>query len=212
MKTNTLPILVAALLLALSTSAAQAQAVYRVVGANGKVTYTDTPPPTGAASMGTGASAGSSVPGSQTLPYELQQVVNRYPVTLYSGNGCDACDTGRAMLRSRGIPFTEKTVTSNDDIKAFQQLNSVSTLPLLTIGSQHVKGFSSTEWSQFLDAAGYPKTSQLPGSYRATPALPLVIARPAEKPAETASSPATPSSRTRPSSSKSTTNPNGIQF
>jgi hypothetical protein len=44
----------------------------------------------------------------------------------------------------------------------------------LTIGSQQIKGFSDSEWTQFLDAAGYPKTSVLPGNYRNAAASPLV--------------------------------------
>ena len=125
------------------------------------------------------------------------------------------CTTGRNLLINRGIPFSEKTVESNDDIAALQRLASAGSLPLLTIGGQQLKGYSDSEWTQYLDAAGYPKTSQLPSSYRRPAAAPLVAARatpaPAASVAEAASAPAAPA---QPSVAppRSSTNPTGIRF
>jgi hypothetical protein len=78
------------------------------------------------------------------------------------------------MLTSRGIPFTEKTVTTHEDSQALQRLSGESSLPFLTIGSQQLKGFSDAEWTQFLNAAGYPLSSVLPASYRRPAPTPLV--------------------------------------
>ena len=86
------------------------------------------------------------------------------------------------MLSARGVPFTEKTVTSNEDVEALKRLAGASSVPFLTIGGQQLKGFSEVEWSQFLDAADYPKTSQLPASYRQPPATPLVAAQQPQAP------------------------------
>ncbi|MBX9715514.1 MAG: DUF4124 domain-containing protein, partial [Burkholderiaceae bacterium] len=68
---------------------------YKVIGADGKVTYTDRPP----------ASAGDRVsplkPHSVTsdpdaaLPAELRQATQRYPVTLYVTENCPPCDAAR---------------------------------------------------------------------------------------------------------------------
>jgi hypothetical protein len=49
-----------------------------------------------------------------------------------------------------------------------------TSLPFITIGGQQIKGYADTEWTQFLDAAGYPKTSQLPPGYRASAPTPFV--------------------------------------
>jgi glutaredoxin len=163
-----------------------AQPVYRIVGPDGRVTFSDQPPPTAAPGKvsNTATPSGVSSGGGATLPFELRQVVNRYPVTLYTSADCVPCGTGRALLTSRGIPFAEKTVRSNEDIQALQRLSGDSSLPFLTIGSQQLRGFSDTEWSQFLDAAGYPKTSQLPSAFRNPPAAPLVaVQTPAPAPA-----------------------------
>jgi glutaredoxin len=164
--------------LCLSLAAAQAQAVYRIVGPDGRVTFSDVPPPKAPASAT--AKPGAAGGGAAALPYALQQVASRYPVTLYTGENCGPCDSGRAYLRGRGIPFTERTVKSNEDVQALQRLAGDASLPLLTVGSQQLKGYSDVEWGQYLDAAGYPKTSQLPRGYEAPAPSPLVaVERPA---------------------------------
>ena len=161
---------------------ASAQGVYRIVGPDGKVTYSDQPPPAASSARpvaGT-AAAGSTAPA---LPTELRQAAGRYPVTLYTGADCSPCDSGRNFLSTRGIPFAEKTVNSSDDVAAFKRLSGATSLPLLTVGGQQLKGYSATEWGQYLDAAGYPKKSVLPPSYRREAATPLVEAKPAAAPA-----------------------------
>jgi glutaredoxin len=161
-------------------SAAHAQ--YKVVGPDGKVTYTDQPPAAAAARVQS-LPAGGSGSSNQGLPLELRRVADRYPVTLYAAKGCAPCDTGRQLLISRGIPFTEKRVDTPADINAFIAANSVGTIPTLTIGQQRLKGLVTTEWQSYLDAAGYPKTSALPASYRNPDPSPLVSPSAAPAPA-----------------------------
>ena len=201
---------------------AQAQPVYRVVGPDGKVTFSDKPPADAkpAATVG-----GTSRPtdNKPALPYELQQLAGKYPVTLYSTNGCGPCDSGRALLTKRGIPFTEKTVNTNEDLTAFARINKENAMPFLMIGGQAVKGYSDSEWSSYLDAAGYPKQSALPASYRPAPAEPLSpLKTAAEAPARTdAAAPANAGqhqppaeTRRRPPSAPAVNpnNPAGIRF
>ena len=162
-------------LLSLSSGNLYAQSVYRIVGPNGQVTFSDQPPPTTADKTST-LNVGASGPAASgpALPFDLQQVVRKYPVTLYTGVKCGPCGSGRALLSSRGVPFTEHTITSAQDADALQRLSGDNSLPLLTIGGQQLKGFSDTEWTQYLNAAGYPKTSELPSGYQNPPATPLV--------------------------------------
>lgn len=68
------------------------------------------------------------------LPYELKQIATRFPVTIYTGSDC-ACSS-LPLLSSRGVPFTERTVASNEDIAALERLSSSSSLPFGTIGGQ----------------------------------------------------------------------------
>src|SRR6476661_5815222 len=170
--------LAVALALAALACAASAQAVYRIVGPDGKVTFADKPPatPGTTASPTAVAPLGGTAGGNANLPFELRQVASRYPVTLFTGTDCAPCGSARAYLASRGVPFTEKSVTTNEDIAALQRLSGSNTLPFLTIGGQQITGYSETEWTQYMNAAGYPRTSQLPPSYRQPAATPLVAA------------------------------------
>ena len=192
--TKLLPkLLTATALLVFACTGLHAQ-VFRIVGPDGRITYSDKAPVENAKGSGSGTVA-AATDTSAALPFALRQIVSRYPVTLYSGPACGPCATGRALLTSRGIPFSERTISTNEDNAALQRLSGDNSLPFLTIGSQQIKGFSDVEWSQFLDAAGYPKTSQLPASYRNVPAAPLVAA---QKPAAPADADATGTAAARP--------------
>ncbi|MGV8805371.1 MAG: glutaredoxin domain-containing protein [Polaromonas sp.] len=194
---KTLNFLAPRALLALAAAAslaapwAQAQQVFRIVGPDGKVTFSDQPPPSAstasngkvseagvsAATAGTATAASTASTASTAtaaLPFELRQVPLKYPVTLYANDSCAPCGAARSMLTSRGIPFSEKTVTTAADTEALQRLSGEASLPFLTIGSQQLKGFSDAEWTQFLNAAGYPARSVLPANYRAPAPKPLV--------------------------------------
>lgn len=195
------------------SSLSQAQPVYRIVGPDGKVTFSDKPPPAASNAKVTAAGAdGARGVATASLPFELRKVAGQYPVTLYSGDNCGPCASARSLLTTRGVPFTEKTVSTNDDAQALQRISGDNSLPFLTIGSQQLKGFSDAEWTQFLDAAGYPKSSVLPASYRQAPATPLVTVAPTPAPATTAAArpgtPVAPSTPVTPPPS----NPAGIRF
>jgi glutaredoxin len=199
------------LALLIVASAAFGQAVYRNVDKNGKVTFSDQAP--AASAPAAAPRAGISSGADAGLPYELRQVSQRYPVTLYTGDECGPCSAGRSLLVTRGVPFNERTIKSNQDIDALQRLSGQTSLPLLAIGSQQLKGYSDSEWSQYLDAAGYPKSAQLPASYRNPPAQPLVAQQQAAPPAAQAPS-AAPAAAPPPAASNEPTpsNPAGIKF
>ena len=197
----------------LSVGVAQAQSVYRVVGPDGKVTFSDRAPETATASA---ARAPAARAPAGELPYELRQVAQRFPVTLYTGDNCAPCGNARNLLLQRGVPFVERTVNTNQDIEALQRLSGSNNLPFGTIGGQQLVGFSQAEWAQYLDAAGYPKKSSLPSNYRNSTATPLVAVKTVELAPKEAAAPAaassTPSSRPAVPSGGTPTNPAGITF
>jgi glutaredoxin len=187
-----------------------AQQMYRIVGPDGRVTFTDQPPPPSAnakVTTGRGGSFNESSAGA-ALPFELRSVVQRFPVTIYTSKDCAPCDSGRNLLRNRGVPFTERTIDSPEDAESLKRLSGDTSMPFATIGGQQLKGFSDVEWTQFLDAAGYPKSSQLPTGYRNPVPAPLV-ARAAPAPAA-APAAAAPTPAAAPASN--TNNPTGIRF
>jgi glutaredoxin len=191
-----------------------AQALYRSVGPDGKVTFSDQPPAPSSSAKVTAGRGGSFAESASdaSLPFELRTAAQKFPVTLYTGKDCSGCDAGRSMLRTRGIPFTELTVESAEDARALTRLAGEPSLPVATIGGQQIKGFSSSEWSQTLDLAGYPKTSQLPKGYRNPAASPLVAkAAPSAAPiAAPVTAPAAAAPTSAPAVSPS--NPAGIRF
>jgi glutaredoxin len=187
-----------------------AQSVYRMVGPDGRVTFSDKPAPQ-STSKPMDLRSGSSAPDNANLPYELRQAVSQFPVALYSTRNCGLCDAGRRLLQGRGVPFTEKTVSTAQDLEALQKLGGGNSLPFLTIGQQHIQGYSEFEWQQYLSAAGYPEQSKLPANYRRVAASPLVEPiQPAEKkPQETP----TPEPENKPAELPAAiANPAGIQF
>ena len=185
-----------------------AQTLYRITGPDGRVTFADVPPGDAKTVVPLAAGGGDSTPLS-SLPYALRQAASRFPVVLYTGNDCAPCGSGRSLLLSRGIPFSEKTVTTADDAEALKRLAGEPGLPVLTVGQQQLKGFASDSWSQYLDAAGYPPRSQLPVGYRQPAPTPLVPPKAAVVPAPVASpQPAAPSPAPAPNPS----NPAGLRF
>jgi glutaredoxin len=180
-------------LLALSALAATvplAHAQYKVVGSDGKVTYTDRAPNT---NEGRVTALGARAPAEAVepdLPYELRQTATRYPVTLYTTTGiCDACNAGRELLKQRGVPYTERQAVTSEDVAALEKLSGGRDAPTLTIGAQVLRGLAQDTWNQYLDAAGYPRESKLPPGYQQRPVA-SVVERKDQPPARTAATPA----------------------
>jgi len=213
MKHRTVAFLLCNTALFCAVSGVQAQTIYRIVGANGKVTFSDKPPASADQGKISGTGVGASGAASASaLPFELRQVANKYPVALYTAPKCVPCDTGRALLTARGIPFNERTVTTPEDSDYLQRLSGETSLPLLSIGSQRIKGFIDSEWTQYLDAAGYPKTSVLPATYKNPAPAPLVSLQKATPPAAKAEEKPQQPARESAPPANSPANPAGIQF
>ena len=177
-----------------------ALAQYKVVGPDGKITYTDRPvtAPPGGQVQPLRAAAAAAAAARAPLPLELRAVADRFPVTLYTSPECPPCDSGRSLLQQRGIPYTERVVSSDDDTAALQRITNGRTVPALTVGGQALRGFLDTDWQATLDLAGYPKESKLPRGWSAGPATPLVARAPEPDAAAQPARPAPPSARVEP--------------
>ena len=80
--TGTIQALALGLAVLTLTPPTAAQTIYRIVGADGKVTFSDKPPAAEAKVSTTNAAGRAIGPQEPALPFELRQVVARYPVTL----------------------------------------------------------------------------------------------------------------------------------
>lgn len=152
------------LLLLLCAASAHAQ-LYKWVGPDGKITYSDTPPPKTAKQVETKSLTTGTV-NTSDFPFELAEAVRNYPVTLYTTRDCAPCEEGRQLLNARGVPFREKTVNSQEDINLFRQVSSDGQLPVLIVGRLKEQGFEPGAWKSTLTNAGYPESSKLPKTYR----------------------------------------------
>lgn len=201
----------AAIALSLLLAAAASHAQFKVIGSDGKVTYTDREP---------SASEGKVIPlGNRNvvqavtepeLPFEVRQAASKYPVTLFvTTTACEPCTSGRQFLKQRGIPFNERLVVSTEDSEALERLSGAREAPTLMIGSQVLRGYAAEVWASYLDAAGYPRESRLPATYQYRAATPIVERResiPARSEARPA--PAAPAATTAPAAAS----PGGIRF
>jgi glutaredoxin len=168
-----------------------AAAQYKWIDNAGRVGFGDKPPP-GAHDIEAldGYVKGTPVDALSELPYELQRAVKLFPVTLYTMDKCKGCDLGRALLKSRSVPFTERTIASGDDAQALKKLTGSDQLPAFQVGSRTMTGFSSAGWNEALDLAGYPHDVPLPARWSWPAPKPLTEPKPPEPAAPGGAAPA----------------------
>lgn len=202
------------LLAALAAGAAPAAALYKVVGPDGRVSYSDRPPADGRGGSVEGAAQASENAAAQRArwPVALRQAAERFPVTLYTSASCAPCEEARRLLLARGVPFAEKRVASEEEVQALERLSGARLVPAATIGRQALSGLQPQDWNGWLDAAGYPRTSVLPPSWKPPAPVPLIPARANAEPGPAAAAsaplprpPAPPAPEPRPG-------PGGIRF
>ncbi len=151
--------------LAVLASGADAQTLYRWVDKDGKVHYSDQPPPKEIRKVEERRVSTSTIETS-TPSYDLQQAAQNFPVTLYTTPDCDAaCKSAKDYLARRGIPYSEKSLVSNEEIAEFKKrFNAANAfVPAIAVGTQQKQGFDEPAWGGILDAAGYPR-SAVPGA------------------------------------------------
>ena len=114
--TRTHPIrsgIVGAIALALAAGALAQQPggsqVYRYEDAQGRIVYSDRPPPADA-KKSESKRVGANFVETDTTPLATQQATDRFPVTLYTFACGDVCQSAEALLNRRGVPFTSVNV------------------------------------------------------------------------------------------------------
>lgn len=153
----------------------QADDLFRWVDKSGKMNYGDVPPADATEIV---RLKFPSDPGqNEDLPYETRLAQQNFPVTLYVSEDCgETCDKARSLLNKRGVPFSEKSLKTKQDIDALQQLSGIGgVVPVLEVGKNFLRGFLESQWNSELDIAGYPKTA----SYRQRIAQPVTPIKPA---------------------------------
>jgi glutaredoxin len=173
------PLLAALGLVAFLFAATASAQLYRWVDKDGKVHYSDTPPPS-SAGKSSQLRSGGNVADSGSLPYATQQAAKNHPVALYTAENCkEACADGRKLLQGRGIPFREVAIADEKSREELKKVSGGEEVPVLTVGKSVTKGFGADAWHLALDAAGYPRSGP-PVAAQAGQGAPAAKAAPAE--------------------------------
>lgn len=148
-----------AILLLCLISVANAAELYKYVDKDGRITYSDMPPPREAKKVE--KKAVGEAPADAALPYTTREAAKKFPVLLYANDCGEPCRLARQLLEKRGVPYSPKDPsTSEADAAALTKLVGALEVPTLVVGKlKHLKGFEAGAWNSMLDQAGYPKTN-----------------------------------------------------
>jgi glutaredoxin len=166
---------------ALVAASSGAQQLYRWVDKDGKVTYSQNPPPRDAGAKSVQQrriTSGGPADDTAQMPFAVRQAVTNFPVTLYTAPECAGCNEAKALLNKRGVPFREVTVSDEASRDGLKKSTGDTRVPAMLVGRAVEKGFEESSYNSALDNAGYPRTSLFTGK---PPALPGP--KPAAKPA-----------------------------
>jgi glutaredoxin len=149
----------AAAMFVAATAGAQ---MYRWVDKDGKVQYTDTPPPAAAKSVQKRATAPGPTSTGPAAPYAVQQAAKNFPVVVYTSPDCgQACADGKALLAARGVPYREVAVGPESGMSAeeMKKTTGSDSVPVMMVGRSATRGFETELWHSALDAGGYPRSA-----------------------------------------------------
>lgn len=145
-------------------AAAHAETLYKVIGPDGKITYTDRPPEDGkskATTMQIQSAPSTPLPDS-VLKYqaELQKSMqNRLAAAkemgsmgtpvLFSAAWCGYCTKAKSYLAAKKIGYREVDIDTEDGAKAYFEAGGKKGIPLLVAGSKRQQGFSEASYDSF---------------------------------------------------------------
>lgn len=139
------------------TVLAQLQQVYRYVDQEGRVVYSDKPPPANARDA-QAKRIGKNTIETSNLSYTAARAQERFPVTLYTFGCGTVCDTAEGLLNKRGVPHAVVDVGAGDGADKLKRLTGGLDAPALQVGDQFTTGYNETRWQSMLTDAGYPET------------------------------------------------------
>ncbi|MEP6658192.1 MAG: glutaredoxin family protein [Betaproteobacteria bacterium] len=171
----------------------QAQpAVYRYVGPDGRIVYSDRPPPDTARNVET-KRLGPNVIEVDAATLATRTASENFPITLYTFACGEICQTAEATLKGRGVPFSVVNVEDPKGAERLKALTGEMTAPVLQVGDKLMaRGFNETRWQALLDEAGYPRSATPRPAAPARPAAAPSRADPSGAPASAPSAPALP--------------------
>lgn len=160
--------IIAACVVATASAPLAAAQLYQWKDAQGRMIYSDQPPPANAKNAQQKSFKGNLIESGES--YATKTAREKHPITLYSSPCGAPCDEARKLLTERGVPFSSKDTQASTDAQAeLKKLTGKLSVPVIVVGSERIDGFESGQWNAALDRAGYPKSAP-PGSKPASTA------------------------------------------
>jgi len=162
-------LLSAALLLAMAPAQAQQ---YRWIDKDGRVQFTDAPPPPWAKDVRR-TNITPAKPAAPPLPFEVARANKDFPVTVYTSPNCaEICETVRGALNKRGVPFKEVQVWNQETADELKKVSGALEVPTMLVGRQALAGYEQAAFDALLDNAGYPRAGTVPPLQQKAPPVP----------------------------------------
>lgn len=143
------------LALALASPLAGAQP-YKWVDAQGRTHYGDRPPAEAKARPVTAAIntyAGTPVLNASGKP--AASAAQREALVIYTTPTCGYCTAAKAHMGRRGIPYTERDVTTSESYEREFRQKGGRGVPLIVAGNRTLNGYSAESLEALLKASGY---------------------------------------------------------
>ncbi|MDP3032408.1 MAG: glutaredoxin family protein [Rhodocyclaceae bacterium] len=141
---------------ALASMVVLSATLYKSVGPDGKISYSDQPPRQGQVVMTRTFEVGPSTSLPPSAADQLERMKSAKTaaapaagVVLYSAAWCGYCQKAKAYLADKRIPYREVDIDTKDGLATFAQAGGGKGVPLLTAGTQRVQGFSVAAYNAF---------------------------------------------------------------
>lgn len=132
-------------------ASAQAQTLYKSIGPDGKVVYSDRPPASGKVEKTLKVQDLPNTALPQKTLAELAALrknvkpgaVPMTGVVLFSASWCGYCRQAKAFLAQRGISYQEKDIDTPEGKLAYVQAGGGGGVPMLVANGAVTRGFSA---------------------------------------------------------------------
>lgn len=160
-KRDTTIVLTLAAIIWLSATFAHAETLYKVVGTDGKITYTDRPPADGKSTTLQFADAPTSPLPESVLKYQAElrksmqgrlsaakKIDSSETATFFMATWCGYCTRAKAYLNAKGIRYQEIDIDTPAGARAFVEAGGSGGVPLLLVAGKSARGFSEASYDK----------------------------------------------------------------
>lgn len=153
-----------------ATALAESDTVYKTLDPNGRVVYSQSPPPASKGASNAAVMEFSHLPASplsaETLKFRAEMEksmaakatagyappVNSNAV-LFSAKWCGYCKLAKAYLQKGGYAYLELDIDTPEGMRSFVQVQPKSGIPVLLKDGKRINGFSSQAYDRLLQAS-----------------------------------------------------------